>query len=68
MSDPIPVAAVETGKKTSTIIHDGAEATVSMDMENAQCQWNGQSFNKGERVAADGIVYECSYGCWIRLE
>lgn len=68
MSEPTPVAAAEPGKKTSTIIHDGAEATVSMDMENAHCQWNGQSFNKGDRVATDGIVYECSYGCWVRLE
>jgi hypothetical protein len=68
MSEPIPVASAEAGKKTSKIIEDGNESTVNLDMENAPCQWNGQSFNKGARIAADGAVYECSYGCWVKLE
>lgn len=66
MSEPTPVSSAEAGKKTSAIIHDSAASTVSMDLENAQCHWNGQSFNQGDRIDADGTVYECSYGCWVK--
>lgn len=68
MTEPTPVSAAEAGKKTSKIVEDETESTVNLELENAQCQWNGKSFNKGTRITVDGAVYECSYGCWVKQE
>lgn len=68
MSEVKPVAPAEAGKKTSKIIEDGTEATVRMDQEYAQCHWNDQAFDKGDRVSLEGKTYECTFGCWIRMD
>lgn len=68
MSEAKSVDPADAGKKTSKIIEDGTEATVRLDQENAQCYWNDEGFNKGDRVSVDGATYECSFGCWVKME
>lgn len=68
MSEAKAVSAAEDGKKTSTIVEDGIEATVQLDQEAARCYWNDEAFSKGDRVSLDGAVYECSFGCWVRMQ
>ena len=68
MSEAKPVTAAEDGKKTSKIVEDGSEATVRLDQESAECYWNDESFDRGDRISVDGKVYECSFGCWVRAD
>jgi len=68
MSDAKPVTAAEDGKTTSRIVEDGSEATVQLDQEAAQCYWNDEAFNKGDRISVDGTVYECHFGCWVKAD
>lgn len=68
MSEAKSVAPAEASKKTSRIVVDGTEATVRLEQENAQCYWNDEAFNKGDKVSADGAVYECSFGCWVKMD
>jgi hypothetical protein len=68
MRERTPVTTAEAGKRTSQIIEDSADSTVSMAMENAQCYWNGEAFNKGDQISIDGKSYECTFGCWVKLD
>ncbi|MDZ7736613.1 MAG: hypothetical protein U5P41_11300 [Gammaproteobacteria bacterium] len=68
MSEARPVTAAEDGKKTSKIVEDGTEATVRLEQESAQCYWNDEAFNKGDKVSVDGAIYECSFGCWVKMD
>lgn len=68
MSDPTPVSPLEDEDQTSTVFESGDEATVSMSQEKAKCLWNGTEFNPGDRISTDGAVYECNYGCWVKVE
>jgi len=69
MSEPTPVDAKDPAKKNSEILDATAdEATVSMDLQDVTCVWNDAEFRQGDRVSADGQVYECSYGRWIPLD
>ena len=63
-----PVAAQDSAQKNSPIAGPlDEEATVQMDQEKQTCYWNGQSFEQGSKVDADGSCYECSFGTWIPL-
>lgn len=68
MSDATVVGQPEAGKKTSKVIEDGVEATVRLDQENARCHWNDQAFDKGDKVSMEGKTYECTFGCWVKLD
>lgn len=68
MSDVTVVGQPEADKKTSKVIEDGVEATVRMDQENSQCHWNDQAFDKGDQISLDGRNYECTFGCWVRID
>ncbi len=68
MSQPIEVSSPEAGKKTSTIINTvDNQDTVQLDAENANCYWNDQAFNKGDRVINDSKCYECGFGLWTEV-
>lgn len=43
-----------------------SEATVVLKTAESGCVWNGQSFVEGDQVDADGVVYECNYGQWVK--
>ncbi len=68
MSEAKAVSAAEDGKTTSKVVEDGTEATVRLEQEAAQCYWNNEAFDKGDRISVEGAVYECSFGCWVKME
>ncbi len=45
-----------------------AEATVVMQTAARSCFWNGQAYPEGARVRAEGVIYECNLGNWVRRE
>lgn len=66
---PVQVAPAEAGKKTSAVIAaDSDQATVRMEQEKNKCFLNDQEFSSGARILADGVCYECSFGCWVEVE
>ena len=63
------VEPVDPSKTTSDIAGPMAdEATVSMEMMEAKCLWNGQEFNNGDQVSSEGKSYTCSFGRWVEDE
>lgn len=71
MSDnaAVTVEPADPAKTTSEIAGPTAdEATVSMEMMNANCYWNDAEYSQGQRVSTDGKCYECSFGRWIEVD
>jgi hypothetical protein len=63
------VEPIDPAKKSSEVAGPTSdEATVSMEMMDAKCYWNDAEYSNGDRVNAEGKVYECTYGRWIQIE
>lgn len=48
-------------------IADHEEDTTVIADQSVRCQWNGVEFTDGDSVCAEGTVYECSFGKWMKL-
>ena len=67
MADVTAVDPQDPSKKNSPIMKDmESESTVVLDAASRVCVWNDQDFPEGAQVASDGVVYECSFGNWVK--
>jgi hypothetical protein len=67
MSDPSTVDPMDPAQRNSPIMSEvEEEATVVMDASRRACFWNGREYAEGSEVAAAGVIYECSFGNWVK--
>lgn len=67
MSDIVAVEPMRSGEQNSPVVEQvDAESTVVMEVADRVCFWNGVQYAEGARVDADGALYECSLGKWVR--
>ena len=64
MGERTTVDARDESLPNSEIADD--DVTVIADQDE-KCLWNGAEFSDGDSVCADGELYECSYGKWMKM-
>ena len=52
--------------QNSEVVDHEEDATIIAD-ENARCHWNGVEFPDGDSICAEGKVYECHLGKWMKM-
>ena len=63
--DRTPVDARDESLPNSPIGDQDEDVTVIAD-KSIKCQWNGVDFTDGDSVCAEGVLYECHYGSWMK--
>jgi hypothetical protein len=67
MSGKTPVEPMDPSKKNSPVTGPiEEESTVMLDGSQNSCYWNGQEYPEGTVLCAEGTVFECSFGKWVK--
>lgn len=67
MADPSIVSTQDKTQRNSPVSNSlESESTVLIATAARVCYWNGTRYEEGSSVSADGNIYDCSLGHWVR--